>query len=207
MSLSEEYKRQIRENLDMEEGGRLQALAQKARAIDAPVLIVGLGGTGVDALLITKKLICDTIECEKKSDGFSDRPKNIEYLAIDTDVTYEGKSYHGIRLNRDADELMICTMADVSPILKHPELQPPYIRNWLNTEIETTAVINGAGAVRQLGRLMLMENRENFQQVLNSKISRLANDFPSDVPLYVFILAGISGGTGSGMFLDIPYYD
>ena len=207
MSLSEEYKRQIKENLDIEYGGRLRALVKKAKAIDAPVLIVGLGGTGVDALLVTKKLIRDSIKGERTADGLSDKPRNIEYLAIGTDMENWKRSYCGVRLNRDADELMIYTMEDVSPILKHLELQPPYIQNWLSTEIYTTTVINGVGGVRQLGRLMLMENLESFQQVLNSKISRLANDFPSDVPLYVFILAGISGGTGSGMFLDIPYYD
>lgn len=205
MPLSEEYKRQIKESLDLDEGGRLRAIAQKAAAVNAPVLIVGLGGTGVDALLITKKLIYDTIESEDKSDGYADKPKNIEYLAIDTDERYANRSYQGMRLNQRAGELMIYTRPDVTPILKHPEMQPPYIQSWLNTEIETTTVINGAGAVRQLGRLMLMGNLGQLQQILESKIRSALNEFPGDIPMYVFILAGISGGTGSGTFLDIPY--
>lgn len=206
MPLNEDYKKKIRESLDMDSGGRLHAIAQKASAVNAPVLIIGLGGTGVDSLLITKKLIYDTIESEKKGDGsYSDKPRNIEYLAIDTDARYDNKSYKGMRLNKENGEFMLYTMNDVTPILTHLEQQPPYIQNWLDTEIDTKTVINGAGAVRQLGRLMLMLNVPGLESTLKSKIMKVTNGYPASTPMYVFILAGISGGTGSGAFLDIPY--
>lgn len=206
MPLSEEYKKKIKESFDMDSGGRLRAIAQKAAAVNAPVLIIGLGGTGVDSLLITKKLIYDTIQSEKKSDGsYSDKPGNIEYLGIDTDVQYRGKRYKGIGLNDQNGEFMLYTMNDVTPILTHLEQQPPYIQSWLDTEIDTTTVINGAGAVRQLGRLMLMLNLPELQGVLKNKIAKVTNGYPSSTPMYVFVLAGISGGTGSGTFIDIPY--
>ena len=68
----------------------------------APVLIIGLGGTGMDALRITKKLIYDTIQSEKKDGEYTDKPKNIEYLGIDTDEGEEKKSYQGMYLNKTA---------------------------------------------------------------------------------------------------------
>ncbi|MDY3250510.1 MAG: tubulin-like doman-containing protein [Candidatus Choladocola sp.] len=205
MGLSEEYKKRIKESLDADQGGRLRAIAEKAKAVDAPVLIIGLGGTGVDSLLITKKLIYDTIQSEKKDGEYTDKPKNIEYLGIDTDMDYETKHYQGIYLNKRAGEIQIYTMPNVQPVLAKPELLPPYVNKWLNTDIDTKTVINGAGAVRQLGRLLLMQNMASVQNILKSKIERATSGYDETIPLYVFIFAGISGGTGSGTFIDIPY--
>ncbi|HIV24032.1 MAG TPA: hypothetical protein IAC80_08875 [Candidatus Merdiplasma excrementigallinarum] len=205
MGLSEEYKKRIQESLDAETGGRLHAIAAKATAVKAPVLIIGLGGTGMDALRITKKLIYDTIQSEKKDGEYTDKPKNIEYLGIDTDEGEEKKSYQGMYLNKTAGEIQIYTMPHVQPVLAHPELLPPYINSWLNTNIDTQTVISGAGAVRQLGRLLLMQNLSKVQTILESKIKKATSGFDTNVPMYVFILAGISGGTGSGTFLDMPY--
>ena len=198
MGLSEEYKKRIQESLDAETGGRLHAIAAKATAVNAPVLIIGLGGTGMDALRITKKLIYDTIQSEKKDGEYTDKPKNIEYLGIDTDEGEEKKSYQGMYLNKTAGEIQIYTMPHVQPVLAHPELLPPYINSWLNTNIDTQTVISGAGAVRQLGRLLLMQNISKVQTILESKIKKATSGFDTNVPMYVFILAGISGGTGSG---------
>lgn len=205
MGLSEEYKKRIKESLDAEEGGRLRAIANKASAVNAPVLIIGLGGTGLDSLLITKKLIYETIKSEDRGGEYSDKPKNIEYMGIDTDESYKNKNYQGIYLNENLGEVNIFTMPNVQPVLAHPELLPPYVNSWLNTNIDTRTVINGAGAVRQLGRLLLMQNLNQVQSILQSKIAKVTNGYNTNTPLYVFILAGISGGTGSGTFIDIPY--
>lgn len=206
MGLSQEYRKKIKESMDMNEGGRLRAIAEKAAVIDAPVLIIGLGGSGMDSLLATKKMIYDIIEREKRDDGkLADKPKNIEYLGIDTDQGYLNKSYHGIRLNKNAGEVKIYTMPNVQPVLAHPNLMPEYINKWLDCSLENDSVINGAGAVRQLGRLLLMQNISDVIHVLEEKIRKVTIGYSAQVPMYVFIIAGISGGTGSGTFIDIPY--
>ena len=62
----------------------------------------------------------------KKKDGeYTDKPKNIEYLGIDTDEGEEKKSYQGMYLNKTAGEIQIYTMPHVQPVLAHPELLPP----------------------------------------------------------------------------------
>ncbi|MCD8105069.1 MAG: tubulin-like doman-containing protein [Lachnospiraceae bacterium] len=206
MGLSQDYQKKIKESLDMDENGRLHAIADKAASVNAPVLIVGLGGSGLDTLLATKKMIYDIIQREKLEDGsYSDKPRNIEYLGIDTDTTYETRTCQGMRLNKTAGELQIFTMPQVQPVLKHPDLLPEYISGWLDTSMPAESVINGAGAVRQLGRLLLMQNIGKLLPVLEEKISRVSIGFPATTPLYVFIIAGISGGTGSGTFIDMPY--
>ena len=108
MGLGEEYRKKIKESLEMENGGRLHAIAQKAAAVKAPVLIIGLGGSGLDALLATKKMIYDMIQSEERADGkLSDKPENIEYLGIDTDKAYQNQTYQGMKLNENADEVKI----------------------------------------------------------------------------------------------------
>ena len=82
MGLSEEYKKRIQESLDAETGGRLHAIAAKATAVNAPVLIIGLGGTGMDALRITKKLIYDTIQSEKRTGNIRISPKILNIWAL-----------------------------------------------------------------------------------------------------------------------------
>ena len=187
-------KEEIENSMAMDRGGRLHAIARKAAAEKAPVLVIGLGGSGVDVLLRVKKMICDMIQSEKREDGrFSDKPGNIEYLGIDTDKYSQDKSYRGMQLN--ADEMRVYVDPHVVKVL--PEYLPEYISEWLDCSIPNRAVIDGAGAVRQLGRLMLMENIGDVKAVLNDKIRKITEKFTFKTPLYVFIAAGISGGTGS----------
>lgn len=200
-----EQKKKLKASMDYDGGGRLSTVANKSNALDAPILIVGLGGTGFDALLATKKLIYDTLNCEKSGDVFTDKPRNIEYLAIDTDKDDETKSLQGVSFNKSNKELQIYTCQDVAGIVKNPDRLPSSIRSWLNTNISNEQVINGAGGVRQLGRLMLMQNIQAATEVIEEKIRRISSTYNNSTPLYVFLFAGICGGTGSGTFLDVPY--
>ena len=84
-------------------------------------------------------------------------------------------------LNKTAGEIQIYTMPHVQPVLAHPELLPPYINSWLNTNIDTQTVISGAGAVRQLGRLLLMQNISKVQTILESKIKKATSGFDTNV--------------------------
>lgn len=200
-----DQKKKLKASMDYDGGGRLSTVANKSNALDAPILIVGLGGTGFDAVLAAKKLIYDTLNCEKAGDVFTDKPRNIEYLVIDTDQDDETKSLQGVSLNKSNKELQIYTCQDVAGIIKNPDRLPSSIRSWLNTDITNEQVINGAGGVRQLGRLMLMQNIQAATEIIEEKIRRAAGTYNNSTPLYVFLFAGICGGTGSGTFLDVPY--
>lgn len=203
MPLDVDRKKKIKESLDYDEHGRLRAIANKAAALDAPVLIVGLGGTGVDSVIKVKKMIYDRIKCEQTSGEVRDKPKNIEYLVMDTSLENENKSLQGIGFSEALEESYIFTSPNIQTILANP--LPSYIESWLSKDIRQEQVLNGAGGVRQLGRLMLFLNIHKIVATLETKIARVTAGYPSAVPLYVFLISGISGGTGSGTFLDIPY--
>ena len=195
----------IKERLDYADGGRLHAFAQKAKAIDAPVLIIGLGGTGVQTLRRVKKLINDTIESEVVNGKKTDKPSNIEYMGFDTDKSERTKSIQGIRLEENRGEIVIHELTQAVEALSHPQQLNASIRTWLDTNVDPHNVIDGAGAIRQLGRLLLMQNIGDIKNLIATKIQNVVKGYPNTRPLYVFVISGISGGTGSGTFLDIPY--
>lgn len=204
MGLDQDKKLKIRESMDYEMNGRLVAVANKAAALNAPILIIGLGGTGVDSVIKVKKMIYERLECESSPREVKDKPANIEYLVIDTDSANRDKATGGIRFNDTLDECFIFTTTGLQEKIKGNTL-PGYIDRWIDKNISVTEVINGAGGFRQVGRFMLFDNLREVQEAIESKIRRVTAPFDNRVPLYVFILAGVSGGTGSGIFIDIPY--
>jgi hypothetical protein len=204
MALNQDKKDKIRENMDYQRNGRLTAVANKAASLNAPILIIGLGGTGVDSVIKVKKMIYDRLQCEMKSGEIMDKPANIEYLVMDTDRDNENKSAGGVRFNEALKECFIFTSSNIQRKLESNSL-PNYIESWIDKGIDVSEVINGAGAIRQVGRFMLFDNLKDIEDAIESKIRRVTAPFDNQVPLYVFILAGISGGTGSGSFVDIPY--
>jgi len=204
MAFDKEKKEKIRESMDYESNGRLTAVVNKALALNAPILIVGLGGTGVGATLKVKKMIYDRLQCEEKDGVFMDKPKNIEYLVMDTDVSSKNMSIGGVGFSETMDEAFVFTCGNLQAKLQAPNL-PSHIASWVDKNIDVTEVINGAGAVRQVGRFMLFDNIKRVIDALEAKIRRVTASYENSTPLYVFLLAGISGGTGSGSFIDIAY--
>lgn len=204
MAFDQDKKIKIRESMDYEMDGRLVAVANKAASLNAPILIIGLGGTGVDSVIKVKKMIYDRLQCEVRAEEIMDKPANIEYLVIDTDSDNENKAIGGIRFNETLQECFIFTTTGFQEKLRSNRL-PSYIDKWIDRTIPVTEVINGAGAYRQVGRFMLFDKLREIENALESKIRRVTAPFHNQIPLYVFILAGVSGGTGSGTFLDIPY--
>ena len=193
----------LKEHLDYSDGGRLHAFAEKAKAIDAPVLIVGLGGTGIQTLRRIKKLINDNIESEVVDGKKTEKPRNIEYFGFDTDLSEKTKSIQGIRLDEENGEIFISVFSQLDiDRLNHP--QQLEIRKWFDTNID---IFSGYDYYpnRQLGRLSLMLNIREVKDILASKIRKLARDYPVTRPLYVFVISGLCGNTGGGTFLDFPY--
>ncbi|MCR5322052.1 MAG: tubulin-like doman-containing protein [Lachnospiraceae bacterium] len=205
MGFDQDKKDKLKESMDYESQGHLTAIANKAATLDVPILIIGLGGTGVDAVIRLKKMIYDRLECgEDEQHNPMDKPKNIEYLVMDTDSSYKNINYHGIGFTESLKECLIYTSGSITPALQAPGLAD-YIKSWINPDLEAGEVINGAGANRQVGRYMFFDNISDIKEVLTAKIKNITADYSNKTPLYTFVLAGISGGTGSGTFIDVPY--
>ncbi|UHA75107.1 tubulin-like doman-containing protein [Paenibacillus sp. 481] len=192
------------QQLDVSLGGGIVSEKIRVDTIDNPILIIGLGGTGIDALLRLKyqinrrfKLPQDPISKKKL-----DKPANVEFLAFETNEQDRGKRYKGIGLD-PLNEFVLLSNAEIGGLLQNRSILEPYITDWLSPELSITDGMNGAAGVRQAGRLLLFTKINQVVQAIDKKIKTLS--VGTNKKLMVFLLTGLSGGTGSGCFLDISY--
>lgn len=192
------------QQLDVSLGGGIVSDKIRVDTIDNPMLVIGLGGTGIDALLRLKyqinrrfKLPEDPISKKKK-----DKPDNVEFIAFETNEHDRNKKYKGIGLD-PLTEFVLLSNAEIGGLLQNRSILEPYITDWLSNELIITDGISGASGVRQAGRLLLFTKIIQVVQAIEKKISMLS--VGTNKKLMVFLLTGLSGGTGSGCFLDISY--
>ena len=188
--------------MDISLGGGLISEKIRIDTINHPILIVGLGGTGIDALLRLKYQINRRFRLpDNKGKKKKQKPDNIEFLAFETNE-HDRKHYKGIGLDPQS-ELVLLSNASIGSILNNRSTIPDYITSWLSPELTITDGTKGASGNRQAGRLLLFEKINHVIDAIDNKIRALRLD--QENKLLVFILSGISGGTGGGSFIDIPY--
>ncbi|MCL2604276.1 MAG: tubulin-like doman-containing protein [Defluviitaleaceae bacterium] len=180
--------------LDISLGGGLNGGHTRVDTINHPILIIGLGGTGVDALLRVKSQVYRRFAVNGK------KPDNIEFLAFETNE-HDKKKYDG--LGFEAHELVLLSNAGIGAILNNRSTLPDYIRDWLAPELTISDGTKGASGNRQAGRLLLFEKINSTIDAVDNKMRGLRVNAGNK--LLVFILTGLSGGTGGGMFLDVAY--
>lgn len=192
------------QQLDVAQGGGIVSDKIRVDTIDNPMLIIGLGGTGIDALLRLKyqinrrfKLPEDSITKKKR-----DKPDNVEFIAFETNEQDRHKKYKGIGLD-PLTEFVQLSNPEIGSLLQNRRQLEPYITEWLSPELLITDGISGASGIRQAGRLLLFTKIVQVVQNLEKKITGLS--IGTNKKLMVFLLTGLSGGTGSGCFLDIAY--
>lgn len=192
------------QQLDVSLGGGIVSDKIRVDTIDNPMLVIGLGGTGIDALLRLKyqvnrrfKLPVDAVSKKRK-----EKPDNIEFVAFETNEHDRNKRYKGIGLD-PISEFVLLSNPEIGGVLQNRSILEPYITDWLSPELTITDGISGASGVRQAGRLLLFTKITQVVQTIEKKIKMLTEG--TNKKLIVFILTGISGGTGSGCFMDIAY--
>lgn len=62
----------------------------------------------------------------------------------------------------------------------------------------------GTRGIRQVGRLMMMDRSRDFMNKGEQEIN-IARKGLSDPIINIYIVSGLTGGTGSGCFLDVCY--
>ena len=172
-------------------------------------LYIGLGGTGVMAILRTKQCFLDT---------YGEIPKMIGFLAIDTDGQAKNKfiisAKHG-KVALDHNELLVCSV----PMALQVYTNNRNLYSWIpsvNTDSLKTISADGAGQVRSNGRFIARFNAKHIQNQVQQKISNIAAPLPVDYrfqydydsngnerPTIINVVGSTAGGTGSGMMLDI----
>lgn len=171
-------------------------------------LYIGLGGTGINAIMHTKKMFMET---------YGEIPPMIGFLGIDTDKqAFEKKleaSVNGkiVTVELEPKEQGKISVSDPSKTYERelndlldwvPEKNVSYIRS----------LENGAGQIRSNGRIGLIINADSVQTAIKNRILEIRQDHGN--PNYnvvlnskdeIHMVFSICGGTGAGIFIDTAY--
>ena len=155
-----------------------------------PTLILGIGGIGCRIAANINDLL---------------RPEDREHIAIvgmDTNVNdLKQLENRGIRTIQTSDDRKVG---------EYLQMHPEYMR-WfpVNQFTVSRGMLNGAGQIRAISRLAALAAEENGLFIpIKEEIQRIrANRGQSGVGnLTVMVVGSITGGTGAGLFLQMPYY-
>ena len=168
-------------------------------------LFIGLGGTGMKALLYTKKMFVET---------YGEVPDMVGFLGVDTDGGEYKKTIPSIRGDvslEPSEQTQILVRQDPQPVYtknvaRFAWFPPENLRNLVNMTI-------GAGAIRSNGRFAITYNETDLirkiQQVINNimnvntAINRKYELLSSELEIHVVF--SVCGGTGSGTFINMAY--
>ena len=173
-------------------------------------LYVGLGGTGVRAILRAKQCFMDS---------YGDIPPMVAFLAIDTDKAIRDKSLpsrSGKEVKFTENEICFCGIVGsaldiyrnhLSQFQWLPRRNVSFLSNLRNT---------GAGQVRSNGRFLARHNATEISKRVASKVAEIGRPIPIgskfiydtnkdgvEYPVIVNVVGSVAGGTGSGTILDI----
>ena len=168
-------------------------------------LYVGLGGTGMNALLHTKKMFVDT---------YGEVPPMIGFLGVDTD----GDAY---KKELPSKYGVISLAPNEQTPIQVEDAQAAYMTSkkhftWVhpNNVFALTSMTKGAGQIRSNGRFALTCNFENLANKVRDAVSRITAadirtnpkydaDFVGDVEVHMVF--SMCGGTGAGTFMNMAY--
>jgi len=174
-------------------------------------LLIGLGGAGQNVVMNVKRFFIDT---------YGVLPPSIRILCLDTDVAQlKLRSRVSDRVyGLDPDEFMHLKVADPRQFIA----SGASAGSWYVKPVPVGAIANGAGAVRQNGRLSLFFHIVEFGQRIDQLVAELkdpqlsarmdnahaelgaSTDFRlSDRDPEVFVCGSLAGGTGSGTVVDV----
>jgi hypothetical protein len=190
-------------------GGGIISEAARVTPRGNPMLVIGLGGTGIDAALRVKHLVNKRFTLpDDGRGGKRDSPDNIRFLGFETSVDdIKNKEFNGARFDYTTEYVDI-SYPDLDIAMRNQDLYlTGDIRRWIHPDLASkiSGGTAGANGVRQGGRLMMHLKIDEIVSTLDSLIRKMFEGKGDNSRLEVFILSGISGGTGSGTFLDVPY--
>ncbi len=191
---------------------RVERYAQDAERHGSypPTILVGLGGTGAKVLQHVRRLTLERF-------GSVDALEGVAYLSLDTDVASKDVSAELAGRDPFAAEvafkeherlnLKVAFREYLGPNL----VNHPHIREWWDSSLTIADDFNleqGAGQIRPLSRLVFFGSRQRIIDKLDAQmqvVKSQANTSPrldQTQKTRIVVVAGLAGGTGSGMFLD-----
>jgi hypothetical protein len=176
-------------------------------------LVIGIGGTGANTLESNRRRMIEKY-------GSLENVPMIRYLYVDTDPKW-WQDHHSrveqhIRLSdQEFVDIQFPGAAELYRGIKRGSY-PHY--NWFDLQkLENLkSVTDGAGTVRQMARLAFWFQYSKIREAIEEQLNALRNDSVAtymrthhgiqlDEGINVYIVAGLGGGTGSGLWLDMAY--
>ena len=168
-------------------------------------LYVGLGGTGMNALLHTKKMFIDT---------YGEVPPMIGFLGIDTD----GGAYKKSLKSNKGEDVTLDPKEQLPILVKRA--RPIYDVNkeafaWISEEnlYALTSMELGAGQVRTNGRFAFTVNYDDISRKVDTTLAQITNAHIINNNKYellganteIHMVFSVCGGTGCGTFINMAY--
>ena len=189
------------------DGGIISTITQAPQS-DEPVVIIGLGGTGVDAISRLKTKLQRQIKPDNEEDvtekGEEPKYKHIKFLGIDADKGWLQSSglTQAETLNiQNYNYNTIFAPDKINALKNQKELQ------WMSIDYISKHLPphpDGAGAYRQFGRWLTIASANNIKTRIMEVINQACLGRNGGA-LNVHIVSGISGGMGGGSFADVCY--
>jgi|GEM_PF-1084769 len=172
-------------------------------------IVVGLGGTGLNAMLHMKKEFLD---------HHDEVPPLVRLLGFDTTTTIAEKPLYttdGRQVTLSGSEFTYIPVRNPMSLLdEFPEVR----REFPVGRVEMRALIDGAHAVRACGRLAVLANAVQIRNLIEDAYAdvndataldriREKGEFEEspDPKTTLYVVCSLAGGTGGGAFLDIAY--
>jgi hypothetical protein len=176
-------------------------------------LVIGLGGSGAEVIMRVRRHLADHF-------GSLKNIPVIRFLYIDTNPEWFQRNASEIEkdIQLDTSEMVDAQIPDATNLYRGIQNREYDNYEWfaidrLQSHIN---VLNGAGTIRQLGRLCFWKHYTSIRDKASALLQELNkgahNQFMQEqhgismLPgINIHIAAGLAGGTGSGMFLDAAY--
>jgi hypothetical protein len=169
-------------------------------------LIIGVGGTGLSTIREIRRLIAERYELGLEALEVS----SVKFLYIDTDegdVAQRNWFVLGKKIHLRSSECAYITGDKLRPLVETPENHPA-IAAWLPPVKDFIGEPGpGAKGIRPYGRLIYeaAENKAKVRKACTDLYNGLDTDFPHLAEWRIYLIAGLSGGTGSGMSLPLSF--
>ena len=185
-------------------GGIINRSQQSKQYRGAAALAIGIGGTGVAALAELKQKVYQQLEPDDPDSPVPEY-QHIQFLAIDSDTIDIDRMRGMAKLDREREFFSINNPNLAAALRAKDLIKSNASLNWMDIDhIGGPLGIQGSGAIRQVGRYLLISRAGALEKTIESKC-RQALEGMNGPDLDVYIFAGISGGTGGGCFLDTCY--
>lgn len=162
-----------------------------------PNIIIGLGGTGTHIADQVRKAM-------EGSDILADFRAKTRFVGIDTSSTLDNKA-----VPEGFDKFVHCPVPDPNSFVrKSLERDREFRKWWPDPYRPAFPIIDAANQVRVNGRLALYIHAAKVAEAIQARVNelmelRILDGAGKPESILILIICSLSGGTGSGMFIDV----